>query len=392
MPDKNSQRMQPLQRPSSAVTWVAPYDYYHDRYQEYYSTGIRAALHELGCELQVRSIQRFPGLLRVLRRLRYAHRLTRVMTWAGPALDALTRVLAGRGMPPFGRFHPLAGQYEFVFSNGRAVKLVVDSSDAGEIADEGLLDRCDVYAKSNCRQDGAYPPRVVPIANGNPIVLPHLPLMRELRRRAFQYDCVCVVRVWGGRDETSGVEHNLRLLEALNKARCRKFLLAYLVAGDVAAQERRLQSQGISTTRTPVPLRELWEVSAASCVNVIRLGMHNCVPWRFTDMLAMGACVVFDQAPQTVWPVPLVPEQHFLDLGLLTPPEGGQASDEAYAAIPAKIDEIVADLDRVQRIRSAAAAYYDDHVEPGAIGRYLLHRVCDGMRKEAEPPVAANAR
>jgi len=365
----------PLPPPSSAVAWVCPYDYCHDIYQRYYVAGLQAVLGALGTELEIRSLQRAPALLRALRRVRYSYRLERPMSAVGPMVDGIARLLGGQRTPPSGRFHPLAGQYEFALPRGESVRLVIDSADAGGIVDEGLLASCNVYAKSNYRRDVTYPHHVVPVANVNPIVIPYLPFLRKLRRSEPRYDVVCVVRVWGGSDELSGIEHNIRLLEALNKARCRKFLLAYLVAGDVPAQEQRLRSQGIATTRKPMPRRQLWEVSAASRINVIRLGMHNCIPWRFTDLLAMGACVAFDQAPQTIWPVPLFSGHHFLDLGLATATADGMAAKEAYDAIPARIEAAVADIDSAERVRAAAADYYDRNIDPVAVGSYLLDRV-----------------
>ena len=30
-------------------------------------------------------------------------------------------------------------------------------------------------------------------------------------------------------------------------------------------------------------------------LNVIRLGMHYCIPWRVTGALAIGSCIVLDR-------------------------------------------------------------------------------------------------
>ena len=364
---------------TGVTTWTAAYDYVHDRYQAYYAAGLGAALAEVGAALDVRPLHRMPRALRALRRVRSSYRLAGLMRrGGGRALDGVAGLLAGRRVPSSGRFHPLVGQYDFTFRGGRTVRLVVDAQDSGHLADEELLGRCEVYAKTNFRPDHSYPHKVVPSANGNPLVLPHIPLLRSLRHRPPEYDICFVVRVWGGRDEEAGVEHNLRLLEEVNRAPGRKFLLGYLVAGDVAAHERRLRKHGIPTTRSPLPLRQLWEVSAASRVNVIRLGMHNCVPWRFMDMLAMGACVVLDQPPQTAWPAPLVPGTHYLDLGAVTPPEGGTAAD--YGSVPAEIERVLGDERAEREVRGAAADYFDRHACPVAVGRELLACVARAAR------------
>jgi hypothetical protein len=360
--------------------WTAAYDYYHDRYQAYYKTGLHQALAESGVRLVARPLHRFPRVLRSLRRARSSPRLATIMgRGLGPAIDSLAAAIAGRRTARSGEFHPLAGQYEFTLAGGRTLRLVVDVQDAGEVASESLLGKCDVYAKSNYRLDCRYPDRVVPVCNGNPITLPYLSSLRALRDRPPEYDICFIVRVWGGRDEEAGVEHNLRLLEAVNKARCTKRLLAYLVTGDLDRQEERLRAQGIPTTRVLMAPLELWTASASARTNVIRLGMHNCIPWRFLDLLAMGACVVFDQAPQTVWAPQLVSGEHYLDLGVPTTPDLPLAPDANYEAIPDRIESFVRDRERASQLRARAAQYFDRHACPLAVGRQLLAHLTRAM-------------
>jgi hypothetical protein len=298
----------------------------------------------------------------------------------GPVIDTLAMVIAGTQTATSGEFHSLAGQYEFTFAGGRTSHLVVDAQDSGEVASERLLGKCDVYAKTNYRLDRRYPSRVVPICNGNPRIVPHLLSLQALRDRPPQYDICFIVRVWGGRNEEAGVEHNLRLLEGVNRARCTKRLLAVLVTGDVDRQERRLRGQGIPTTRVPIGLGKLWSTSASALTNVIRLGMHNCIPWRFLDLLAMGACAVFDQAPQTVWAQPLVSGEHYLELGVPTTPDLPLAPDACYAAIPDRIESFVRDRERAFHLRVRAAEYFDQHASPLAVGRQLIAHVTQTVR------------
>lgn len=374
---------------AGVTTWTAAYDYCHDRYQSYYSTGLSLALREAGVPLTSRPLSRLPYALRALRRVRSSYRLPGLMkVGVGAALDRVAAAVGGHRLPPSGRFHSLAGQYEFDFRTGERLRLVVDAQDGGEVADPALLASCDVYAKSNYRPAIGYPDRVVPVCNGNPLVLPHLAELSRLRRSPPVRDLCFVVRVWGGRDEAAGVEHNLRLLEAVNRVDCRKYLLAYLVAGDLGGQEARLRKQGIPTTRTPIPLKTLWEISASSRINVIRLGMHNCVPWRFMDLLAMGACVALDQPPQTLWAPPLIDGEHALDLGAATDPGSPVAAGADYERIPARLERFLGGGDRLQRVRDGAARYFDAHAQPVAVGRYLLARVAkarDRLRAAGGP-------
>jgi hypothetical protein len=363
------------------VTWSAAYDYCHDRYQAYYLAGLTAAAEAAGVPVTVHQLQRLPGVLRALRRVRSSYRLTRLMkTRLADGVDGIARLVGGNRTPPSGVFHPLVGQYVFEFEGGKTVRLAVDAQDSGELALPDAGSVFPLYAKTNYHADGVYPEFVIPECNGNPLILDKLPELTASRTQPAEYDVCCVVRVWGGQDEEEGVEHNLRLLEAVNKANVRKYLLAYLVTGDIDRQEARLRAQGIPTTRQPMPLQRLWQVSASSRINIIRLGMHNCVPWRYMDMLAMGTCVVFDQPPQTVWPVPLEEGKHYLHLGLLTPRGQARADDARYTAVPELLTQYVCHASLVDAIRSQTAAYFDQHAHPAAVGRRLLSKVLDAVR------------
>lgn len=365
-----------LQDLIGVLTWGAAYDEYHDMYQEYYATGLQQFLSRYRVRMKTIPLQRRPALLRGFRRIRASSKIARVMGRRfGQAIDRVAGVVAGKRRPPSGEFHPLVGQYHFHFASGRTVRLAVDSSDGGEIASESLLSQSDVYAKTNYRNDLAYDSKVMPLCNGNPLILPYLSLLRGHRVPDARYDLCFIVRVWGGRAEAEGIEHNLRLLEAVNKAKCNKLILAYLVAGDLEEQENRLRRLGIATTRAPLSLRAIWEASASASINIIRLGMHNCVPWRYMDLLAMGSCTVFDQSPQTIWSPAVVDRRHYLHLGVMTKPDQPLASDDRYNDVTSQIESYVADRRLQNEIRVESADYFDHHSCPEALGRQLMEHV-----------------
>ena len=369
------------------VTYCAPYDYCHDRYQAYYAGGIRAAVEEAGGHLAMVSLSRFENLLRRLRRLRSSHRLNRAL---GPdnrllrSIDTVARRLGGLSLPSSRTFHPLVGQYLFRLTDGSQWNVCIDSQDSGEIACDGLLQWSDLYFKTNYWRGRAYDVRVAPLSNANPFVVRHLPLLKASRDTQPSYDVGCVMRVWGGDDELKGIEHNLRLLEAVNTADCRKFLWAYLVAGDIGSMGKRLERQGIPWSTEPLPMDRLWAVSAASRLNVIRLGMHGCVPWRMTDVLAMGGCPVLDQAPHCLWSPALVAGRNFIDLGVNVPAGMALADDDSYAAIPGKLERLLA-TDEGVAIQRNNAAYFDECLDPTKIGvRICQHVEALGTRRTAD--------
>lgn len=360
---------------------VLPYDYYYDRYQAYYRHGIQRALRETQAVVNDYSLSRFPRLVRSLRRARHSFTLQqwlgKVQPIVGPAIDHLASAIGGQLRTPAGFFHDLVGQYVFRMADGSVKNACIDARDAGDVGSEDLLKWSDIYFKTNFWPTRNYHRKVIPLYNGNPLLIDQLSRLRSLRNVQPSYDICFIVRVWGGADEISGVEHNIRLLEAVAKCDCRKYLLAYLVAGDVSGMARRLERQGIPWRRAPLKPAELWNISARSRLNVIRLGMHLCMPWRMADLLAMGSCPVLDQPPKSKWPVPLRQYENFLSMGAVPEPDSFVASDQAYAAIPDLLREFLSDEDRLRKIRENNCRYFDRNLAPDAVGKYICARVLE---------------
>jgi hypothetical protein len=255
------------------------------------------------------------------------------------------------------------------------VRVTVDSADDGRHVDEQVLRWSDLYLKTNYWPSLQYSPKVQPFVNADPLVIPQLDQFRRYRKAAKEHDVCMVVRIWGGKDEVEGVEHNLRLIEAVARARCTKFLYAFLVAGDVAASARRLERQGIPCGPHPIPPADLWRITAASRLNVIRLGMHYCVPWRVTGALAIGSGIVLDRAPLTRWPEPLADGGNFVALGTETGTDQPLAPDAQYARIPGLVEGWLGDADLAARLGRNNADYYDRFVDPEKVGEHLAAAV-----------------
>jgi hypothetical protein len=247
------------------------------------------------------------------------------------------------------------------------------------IPSESLLAWSKSYFKTNWRVDFTYDDRVRAIPNLNPQVLGHLSGLRRLRAKRKETDLCCVMRVWGGSNETEGVEHCIRLLESLATVPCKSVLIAYLVAGDIDAQEERLKKAGVHCTRSPIPLKTLWNISSQSRINVIRLGMHQCIPWRTTELLAMGACVMLDQIPLTAWTVPLVPARHFVSLDSRIG-DHFLASDEDYVKVPVKIQDLLKSTGLIEYIADEAGQYFDQFLDPIPLGRVLFNMLDEAKR------------
>ena len=364
-----------MPRALAVTAYLRPYDYVHDRYSAYYREGLRRYVTRQGGAYQEISMGRHPRLLGAVRRVRDAYRLRPIFErtpWLQAGIDRLAARIEGEVRPPAQVFVEGTSHYLITTEGGRQVKVCVDSSDDGGDIREEILDWSEVYLKTNFWPTIRYSPKVQPFFNADPLVIPQLAAFRRYRSARKEHDVCMVVRVWGGKDEVEGVEHNLRLIEAVARARCSKFLYAYLVAGDVAASARRLEKQGIPCGPHPIPPADLWRITAASRLNVIRLGMHYCVPWRVTGALAIGSGIVLDRAPLTRWPEPLVDGENFVALGTETGKHQPLATDAQYAAIPGEIEAWLADPDLAARLGRNNAQYYDRFIDPERVGEHIV--------------------
>jgi hypothetical protein len=305
-------------------------------------------------------------------------------------LDELARVSV-RGLPALARAAPgvdlkirlayrlargpeeaYVGRYEArLDGRGRTVRFAVDAHDGRAVFDEEALAWSEVYFKANCWPGDDHDSRVRPVVNGNGLLdrgkLEHL---RRLRDAPKEVDVAYVSNVWGGR------EHSLRVFERLAALDCEKDLLAVFPRGfppeEDEANMARLRAAGIPVTREPVPPPELWRRLARARVVPLRAGKHMCFSWRTLDLLALGACILFDAVPPPRWPVPLEPGVHVADCGIARPQDTEAAADGEYDKVAPAVEALLADPPRAAELRRAAAAYFDEHAAPGPVARYVL--------------------
>ena len=267
---------------------------------------------------------------------------------------------------PRGTDEVYVGRYE---SGG--VRFAIDGHDRREVRDPEALAWSDVYFKANRWPGDVYHPKVLPIVNGNGLLdRGKIERLRALRAAPKEVDLAYVSNVWGGR------EHSLRVFEQLARLDCTKDLLAIFPRGfppeEDEANMTRLRAQGIPVTREPVPPPELWRRLARARVVPLRAGKHLCFSWRTIDLLAMGACVLFDALPPPRWPVPLEPGVHVADCGIARPDDTEAAAEEEYDKVAPAVEALLADEPRAAELRRAAAAYFDEHAAPGRVARYVL--------------------
>ncbi len=358
--------------------FIRPHSRWHDTYQEYYHEGLRAASQRLDTTFQITSMSRLPRILGLMRHVQdegYLLKLQTIGRFLERGLDGLGDMLEGQVHLPSPYFDSGTGQYLVRLGDGTTRKVCIDAVDYPELSSPELVGWSDLYFKTNWWPSVDYPQNVRPLVNGDPMVLDRIAALRTARRTPKEYDLCCIVRVWGGRDTIEGIEHNLRLLEAVKRARGINVMLAVLVVGDRDEHARRLERAGVPSTTRSVPATEIWRLTAASRLNIIRLGVHDCVPWRMTGSLALGSCVVLDQSPRSRWPEPLLPGRNYLSLGLDTGGERSVAAAGAYDAVPDLLESWLATPGLVEEIAHVNAGYFDEHVAPERVGAHILEEV-----------------
>jgi hypothetical protein len=356
----------------SVTAFTHPYDRW-DRYQTYYREGLRRAAATRKVAFAAVPVTRAPRVLGLTKRVRDRYVARIPGTAAVSLLDHAAAALQGSHplRTPSSLFHDAVGQYLVETDHGAVRRVCIDAADYPTLPCEDLVAWSDVYFKANRWSSRSYPANVLPVVSGDPTVLRRLGMLRTLRRAEKKCDLCFIVRVWGGSTELGGIEHCLRLLEAVNKARCTKIILAYLVVGDIEADARRLSRAGIPSTTHGVRAERLWQSMAESRINVVRLGKHYCIPWRVAGALAIGACIAFDQEPPARWPTPLLEGTNFLNLGATTL-ESAVADADSYSEIPARIEEWLSESKRLERIMEANGEYFDRFVDPERVGEQIL--------------------
>jgi hypothetical protein len=356
----------------SVTAFTHPYDRW-DRYQTYYREGLRRAAATRGIAFATVPVTRAPRVLGAAKHVRDRYVARLPGTTAVSLLDRGAQVLEGHQplRTPSSLFHDAVGQYLVETVDGVVRRVCIDAADYPTLPCEELTAWSDVYFKANLWPSRSYPANVLPIVNGDPTILRRLPVLRALRSEEKRRDLCFIVRVWGGSDKLEGIEHSLRLLEAVKRTRCTMTILAYLVAGDIEGNARRLSRAGIPSTTRGVRAKALWQSMAESRINVVRLGMHHCIPWRVAGSLAIGACLALDQEPPATWPTPLEESTNFLNLDAPTL-DSSVADAERYSEIPDRLEEWLSRDDLLEHIADSNAQYFDRFVDPRQIGEHIL--------------------
>jgi len=272
------------------------------------------------------------------------------------------------------------GRYTFRFPRGGApLRVAIDAHDDRSIRDPDAYDWSDVYFKVSYWPSVDYGPKTRPLITGHGALdEKRIARLIGMRNEARSLDLVFVARLWGGHAGPTfwnPVEHVVRLFETLATLKIRAYLRPIVVDTGQPVPRHfldRLAKAGAPATTTNITVDELWGATSAAHLAFLRPGRHLSISWRMIDHLAMGACSVCDHAPYPQWPVPLRSGREFIDGGCGIGADDSLSDPADYERIADTVMALLADPDRVAESRLASAVYFDEHVAPARIARYLV--------------------
>lgn len=356
------------------------------KYQRYYLMSLRAT----------------PGV-----RVAYANPVVQAFAWAQERRwknaernwEFLTRVMRKRSKKA-----TYVGRYLLHFpTRAEPLRVAIDQHDRRAIWDPQAYDWSEVYFKVNRWPSIDYGSKTRPLVTGSGALnKARLARLVALRDRPKDLDLVFIAKLWpsvNGPTLWNPIEHLMLVFEVLAGLKIRSLLRAIVPrTHSVGFPQRyldRLTSLGVQATYTNVTVKELWAATSSARLAFLRPGTHLCISWRMIDHLAMGASTVCDRASYVEWPVPLGAGREFSDCGCGLGPDDSLPARADYGRIADTVMELLANPEQAAEVRRAAATYYDRHVAPQQVARYLLEtaeQFLGSTGLSAGLPHAASAR
>ncbi len=260
------------------------------------------------------------------------------------------------------------------------MRVAVDQHDGRGIRDPEAHDWAEIYFKVNRWPNLEYSDKVRGLVTGNgALTQARIDRLVALRDYPKHLDLAFIAKLWPsvpGPTYWHPVEHLVRLFETLAPLKIRSLLRAVVPRSQEGEIPRhyldRLTRCGVQVTQTNVTVDELWGATSAARLAFLRPGKHLCVSWRMIDHLAMGACTVCDRAPYAQWPVPMRAGREFVNCEIGIDQDESLPDVADYECISDTVMALVDDPDRAAAVREASMTYFDRHVAPRRIARYLI--------------------
>ena len=272
------------------------------------------------------------------------------------------------------------GRYSIDIDSKR-FKVAIDVSDGRSIRDKEALEWCDIYFKSNKWGNLEYPAKVYPLCNGNSLLdFKKIDTIKIHRKTEKKVDLIYMSKIWSRTDcfVENIIEHQIRVFEVLADLGCTKFLRAIIpniFINRMTEYLKRLDVAGVEWTSGwgDINSQVFWRKLAEAKIVFQRSGNHQCISWRMTDLLCMGACIVMDNSPYPLWPVPLEAGKHFVDCKCGFGSEYSIPQKEQYKRIRSAIEALLSNEEEQRHYSSNCAEYFDLHITPQHVAKYILN-------------------
>lgn len=277
------------------------------------------------------------------------------------------------------------GRYLFYFDGAsKPIKIAIDCSDHRHVRDPHACKWSDIYFKTNKWPSFSYPDKVLPLMNANGILTPQdIDYIRSLRSRSPNTDLIYWTKLWGTYQDRQTcrniIEHQLRIFESLAKINCEKKLLAIVPKKDPLGYLQncldRLDKAGVAWQHDwgDIDSKTFWDnLATARCV-FLRPGNHLCISWRMTDLLCMGACVIYDGAPYPQWHLPLLSGVHYVDGGCRIIPDYSIPSYGNYKKLVKVIEDLLSNDGKINQIKQNNRTFFDNYALPSKLASYILN-------------------
>jgi hypothetical protein len=182
----------------SVTAFTRSYDYWYDRYQRYYRTGLRRECARRGITYREVGLTRATRVLRTVRgwRDRYLSRLS-VKAVVARSRRGCTGAWRGRSGRPRRSFTTPSGSTSSRRTEAVSTASCIDAADYPTLPSDELVAWSDLYFKSNRWPWQVYPAKVLPLVNGDPLILRRIESLRRAGQTPKEWDVCFVVRVWG---------------------------------------------------------------------------------------------------------------------------------------------------------------------------------------------------
>lgn len=232
-----------------------------------------------------------------------------------------------------------------------------------------------LYFKANYDLRLGYPGNVRKSFNGTTLTR-----LNTISDEPKDFDLVWLTGVSGGR------LHKVAMLEALASLPLKMRLAAKMVtAEDTKKWGPRLAKSGVEIWTRNLPYRDWLELNKRSRWCVLARGKHDCLSFKMIDYFSIGAPVLVDYPPTSVWPVPIEPNVHYLSF-YFSGPQTNDLSPQQFEELCVEYRRktwsllpMIKDENQQRKIGHNNFNFFITHIGRGRVAERVLTEVIEAI-------------